>query len=660
MMNLFDKARTTALHAGCALLIGASLPGSAPAQDAAETAAISFPPESILFETADRTWTVDEFEDYARLIPPAPLRDRVAISLDLDMWPEEAVREGVREVVTTMAAAARAHEEGVSLSPEREAQLQRDLESIANRVWLIEAGVLDDRSIPDEAIAAYHQEHLADQFTTHEHLSLRHIYLGTYETYIVEEGDSLESIAEKITGDADAAERILDAESKKPRIEGTINAEGDEIAPQALAAGETLLVPMGPDANAAVEERAREAWQRLEDGENFEAVARDVSENETPGRLISIRPAKDDKPINDELRAAFLALENGAWSEPFRTRHGWQIVKRERYTPETITPVERVEARIRNTLISDGRRERYDALMREALAEYTGIAIDAEALAAAEDPSMADEVIFQLGDVKYTGANFARDFGDRVTPETPADERRALLAETSVLQRALGEWDRARRNIADTDLYKQAAKCVGDIYYANQWLDDTVQNAELEIPEESVAAKYEELRDMLKTLPAADISRITIYPEIGADASAVDFQEAMAQASHTLRAELQRVSDSAGFATLAKQISEDELAEVGGRVGEVDANHLNGIVGRAIREGGAQSFFGPFDTPDGKGVMAIWLNGVSEAQQQSMEDAREQLEEAVLRDLRRDYALRLREEIVEEAKLVVHVPPLEP
>ncbi len=659
MRHWIQNVSTRAAAAGLGVLAAVTLPARALAQEEDSATEVSYAENALLFETSERNWTVGEFEDYARLVPPRPLQERTTISLDLDAWSEERVRAGIEEVVLVREAASRARTEELELSPEKQNRFDHDLESIQTRVWLVETGVLDDRKVTDEEITAYYEQHQEEKYTIHEQLTLRHVFLSTYETHVVEEGESLESIAEKISGDPELADRILDAETKKPRIEGSVNHEGDEMPPQALSAGETLLVPMNAQRVAEVGERAQEIWARLEAGEEFKTVATTMSENETPGRLVSISPKRDGKPVNEDMKKAFLELEDGTFSKPFRTKHGWQIIFRHKYIPESLVPLDRVEARIRNAVINDGRRERYEALMREILTDYPSLAVNDEVLAIAEEPSSADQVIFQMRDVKYTGANFARDFGDRVTPETSLEDRRMLLAETSVLQRVLGEWDRERKDVSETELYKSTAKRIADMHYANQWIEHRMETAELNVTEELISAKYEELKDILKTQPAADISQITLRINVPDDATNLRRQEALADASNELRSELLKVETSEEFAVLAKQISEDEYAETGGKIGKVQGSYMNGLVGRAINESGAQNFHGPFDTPESDGVRAIWLNSVNEAQQATLEEARDDLETAVLRDLRTEYGEDLRARVVEGMELVVHIPPLD-
>ncbi|MCC5876260.1 MAG: peptidyl-prolyl cis-trans isomerase [Candidatus Sumerlaeia bacterium] len=229
--------------------------------------------------------------------------------------------------------AHRAKEAGLSLNEEQEERLRGIIRQYAETI-LYKEEVLDKAPEPTEAeIQAVYDGDRETRYKVREEMRLMHIYTSTYLPYKVAEGDTLESIALEIGGNEALADRILSNETKRPRSETLVNDEGEELVPRALVVGEELLVPTEGEKADAARNRIKEAAQAIADGADFREIAEKYSEAERPGRPWVIRPTEQDRPIREEIHEAFFSLEDGEVSEPIRTPHGFQIIKRVSYTP---------------------------------------------------------------------------------------------------------------------------------------------------------------------------------------------------------------------------------------------------------------------------------------------------------------------------------------
>lgn len=93
-----------------------------------------------------------------------------------------------------------------------------------------------------------------------------------------------------------------------------------------------ILVRMSPSADKAGQQAAQErinaAYGRLQKGESFETVCRDVSDDATSrttgGVLPPFEPGRWVPAFED---AAFALTQPGAYSKPVQTNYGWHIIK---------------------------------------------------------------------------------------------------------------------------------------------------------------------------------------------------------------------------------------------------------------------------------------------------------------------------------------------
>lgn len=635
-----------------AALLGLTTWTSAPAQPTVaspETATVALADDQPLFKLYGQTVTAGEWEHIIRFSPPEPFTFYSRGVLDLDLIPRQVLVEGMEEYAYLAALGRQAREYAFELSDSAGAQLENELLNVASQVWMEENGIVDVGEIEPEAIEKYYEEN-KEQFLRHEQLTFRHIFLSTYEPYSVQEGDSLESIAQKVAGDAALADQILSNETKRPRIEAREQEQG-EVRP--LTSGETVMVPMGAEKVEEVARKARQIHERLKAGEEFVALQTEFLEGEGTPPLMNIRPEADSKPILPEIREAFLALENNQFSEPIRTKHGYQILYRISYQPKAYTPLDDLRPRLRSLLQNQRRQEVFEGIMEQLWKAEDSVEIDQAVLSNVFDPAMEMEVIMQIGDVKYIGSQFVRDFGAQVGEESTLEERRAALVGLPMVQRHLVNRDIDRQKIREKPTYKQRAGMITDRYYATYYMNELLREMVTEPAEEEVAALYEERKEQLRKTPAAEVWQISA--KVDADPDAPNFDERVSAASEDLANKLAGVTSVEQFMEAARKFSEDDRARAGGAVGMIGPAYLRGLGQRLIELSEENSMAGPFTQPDGS-VYYFWVGKKQEEITPTLDMMRERLVMELRSQKRSTAAQELRRESLEKAGFEVLLP----
>lgn len=116
------------------------------------------------------------------------------------------------------------------------------------------------------------------------------------------------------------------------------------------------------------EESARKALRRLEAGEDFGDVARDVSihvSRDQGGRL----PPFERGTYNKEFEDAAFALKVGERSGIVKTDLGYHIIEKTGETPRTVTPLSEVRGKILEKLMQEKRERAIENFYKKAKSE---------------------------------------------------------------------------------------------------------------------------------------------------------------------------------------------------------------------------------------------------------------------------------------------------
>lgn len=125
---------------------------------------------------------------------------------------------------------------------------------------------------------------------------------------------------------------------------------------------------MNPEDQKRAEEKVNELYDRLEQGEDFGALAKEFSDDKgsarNEGRLPWFGTGRMVPSFED---AAFALEQNGQISEPVRTNYGWHIIKRDEY--KGIASFDELESSIKKRIERDSRGQKGKASLLKKLKE---------------------------------------------------------------------------------------------------------------------------------------------------------------------------------------------------------------------------------------------------------------------------------------------------
>ncbi len=119
-----------------------------------------------------------------------------------------------------------------------------------------------------------------------------------------------------------------------------------------------IMIAINGKNEEEAKERADELYRRLRQGESFEKLAREYSDDRSSAQEGGLLPwFGAGTMVNEFEEAAFSLSSPGDFSEPFRTRYGWHIVKLIDRKP--LPPYPEISEDLKNRIISyGGERER--------------------------------------------------------------------------------------------------------------------------------------------------------------------------------------------------------------------------------------------------------------------------------------------------------------
>ncbi|CAN5218880.1 hypothetical protein BH09SUM1_BH09SUM1_26290 [soil metagenome] len=498
-----------------------------------------------------------------------------------------------------------------------------------------------------EELKTYYEENKESKFKQNEELRMRQIFVSTYVPYTVKAGDTLESIAKEVGSDAALAPKILSDTTKRERALELEPAENPEVAPEdntpekkkeaeekkaelekkaplpprALVDGEKLLVPVKGDAETKAQEKANAAYKRLEGGEDFVAVAKDVSENAAPGEVLVIRPDSNDRPPMKELLDAFKGLENGKYSPVIQTKHGFHIVYRDAYTPKGYTPFETVQGNL-GSLYKESKQQSLSEEFLKGLAnDPANMKFNAENLAKDAGAMKPDDVIFKVGDKEFTRGQIASNVPGLLDDAAKRNEAtvRGEVWKIDPVQMALIDQVRISRGYDKQPKVEFAREAASDTLRAFEILKANGDNAVKGITDEELKQQYETMKARFVVPATFDVDQITVKA-----ASVGDLEAAVKQAQADLEKKLEGVNSEEEFKKLADEVNEkDPNVAAGGKRGKVSAT---GLMKDELDALNAAEIPGKTAVViNGGSVVAFWLNGKEAEKTMPFDDVKARL-----------------------------------
>ncbi len=252
----------------------------------------------------------------------------------------------------------------------------------------------------------------ASKYTLPEKIEVQEIYLSYYENYRVQNGDTLEGIAKRISGNAKAAARILRNDSMKyPRLSpSTVTGQVPTLE---VRPGEPLMVPIPDDLKTTKSRTATEARAKAAAGEDFTKLAEKYSDAAGGSKTAAFAP--DFNGMNPQMSAFIQKGKKGDISEVIASPHGLHIIRIADRQPTRTLTFDEVKGKI---LVPEESRTANTELVRkqvlDELREKYGLKVHTDTLKT-ENPDAGDKplppstAIVSGGGFSYTLEEFRRD-----------------------------------------------------------------------------------------------------------------------------------------------------------------------------------------------------------------------------------------------------------
>lgn len=632
MTRKLFKRTAAALLAGLLVLPLAQTSWAQEAAGMEETEEAASTPEALaadveIVRANDETITVQELTMRANFRPaPGQLRN---VAEEIPRMRGDQLVELTKHVFAFDMIAGE-HGGEVELEEEMKGQIDDAVMRYAESI--LARQVLEDQATEptEEELRELYEENKDSLFKLQEELRMRHIFVSTYVPYEVKEGDTLESIAEEVSGDREMADKILtDEKEKRPRHEKLAASEdGEEIEldARALVAGEKLLVPAAEDSEivAQAREKIQAAYEALENGGKFTEVSEEYSENETPGRVWVIRPAQQERAIMEEILGTFMSLEDEEYSEPVRTKHGFQIVRRESYQPEETQAFEDVRPRLATMYQRQQRQQLVNDFFASVINDEKMTQFNEENLAKSGDDAAEGDVVLTIGEQEITRADlrtYLRIPSEEALP--PIDELKAKMAEAVPLQRPLVVAKIEQGGLLESDQVREARQIVEDTVLAQQWISKHVEEEVSQVADAEIQKFYDE-----------NINRFEV-PEAFALYAIVEKSGDEEAAIAVLEGKIEGVESLVDFQEAATGMNRDfdrRFRGDKGNLGKQNATAFNEAELEVIRAVSAPGLSKPFYR-EGEAIV-YWVEEVQEGRTQPVEEVRETIEEELLRQKR--------------------------
>lgn len=207
-------------------------------------------------------------------------------------------------------------------------------------------------------------------------------------------------------------------------------------------------------------EKIMEIYQKLEEGEKFEEMAKKYSEDKTSAVKGGALPwFGTGRMVSEFENAAFSIEEDGEYTEPVRTDYGWHIVKR--LDKRELPPFEEIEKKIKAKVKNDSRSDKSKEVFINRLKKEYGFEenekaknsfyklIDKEKFVRgkweAGNIAKAKKSLFSIGDENFTREDFALFLEDNA-PRQPLNDIRVFINNKyqDFVEKSIIEYERER------------------------------------------------------------------------------------------------------------------------------------------------------------------------------------------------------------------------
>jgi len=537
------------------------------------------PPNPVVARFEGRDIAMNDLIEGARIRGGFRYRGRGADRLR-SLNPDQ-LEEFVKEYLFKEKLAAEAKEKNFDDDTKIQDQLKYNRSQIiANLLYKQE--ILDKvPEVAEEELKQYYEDNKEEKYKQHFTFKMRHIYISTYKPYTVKEGDTLEKIAGKISGNKKMMEYILtDDEDKELRYVKPEEREEKPFKP--VEPGEKLLVPMSEKERKAAEENIRNVHKKLKDGQDFVKLAEEVSQSgPNSGKLIGpIAPDVDSKPMLPEIVEAVKKTPVGEITDVIKTKHGFNIIKVEEKNEAGFIPFEKVERSINARLNGERRMERSKEFLLSIAKNSPGVTFNPEIFT--DDKRTSESLVISIGDdVRFTLEDFGKMMEEYPREKPTTNEERALVVIQSrtvllPLLAAFGEY----KKFPEREEFKKEYAHREIMVLADGYLRQLQSEVSTPLKEE-IEKYYNENKDRYTDPRQFDISLIGLkIGERGDQIEEEKKKEIVAGLTDKLTELRKTIKTREDFEKKAEEISEDPTGKRKGSVGMVPLNYRKGFNGQ--------------------------------------------------------------------------------
>ncbi len=565
---------------------------------------------------------------------------------DLNMLSADHLKVLTESVIAEELIYEKAMKEKFELSEEAKERIARAKEQLAVReLYRME---IEDKvsEITEEEARKIYQDNL-DMYTRPFKFDLKQILLLKFEKYTVKEGDTLESIAKKISGDVSKIEDIRKADTFEPRYVKPEDRE--KILFEPLREGEELLVPMSKEKKEEVYKKIQEIHKGLQEGADFDDFVEKFSEVKVSKKVV---PSQVDPPPHLALIEAAKKTAEGEFSDVFETEVGYRIIKILSKEEKQIIPFEQVKENIILRETSQKRNE-YAADYLMNLVKSSNL-VKTYPKVLGDDKASTSAVVAEVGDVKITKEEFLKQLERYVanlpTPEEKLDELYRLADVRRIVLPAEAE----KKDMDEKETFKEAfeelkIQLVADAYLRNLY------DKEIKVADEALQKYYEENIERYTIPRMYKVRQIMkrVHPEFSnlSDSEQEKVREKRLEEMKKIREKIKSAED---FARMAEEYSEDPgTRNKGGDLGYVPESYRGGFDGK-IKDMKAGDISEPFIM--GAFAYLIMVEDVKEPEKQPFEEVKTRVERAWLTSQQQQIKKNLEETVLEEANVKITLP----
>lgn len=525
---------------------------STPTQQAATT----YSTDTLVARTSKDELTLGEIQHYVRTAPYKVLAP---------YWQKDVRRlspQELHQISHFIAACREATQEfdDLTTSTEFREQVLQEYPTLRDQqivLTIMEQEVMEKPiEITQEMIDQYY-EFNKPSFRKPFSAQIRQLILLTYEPYIVKEGDTLESIAKEISGKAARAEDIrADLPGQPLRREA-----GKEFKP--LVPGETLLVPMGDEAAQKIKERLENILAQLDEGKSFEELAREYSEAGFKGEVIGPIPS-GTRPLLHDVLSVIKDTPEGEISEPFRTKHGWQVIQVVERNEEHYITKEELKDQLPR-MVEDVEREKLLNKLRVRIEEFDEVEIDLD-LFGDPDQLTTETVVAMVGEYPVTWGSLVSSWKMTGQSTKPEDLER-FFRQSRTVQVAILKSLFKEQLEDEESLISQKLDTLREIVVGYQYISQlAVKNTSGEFNVEELKKVYERNKERFKAPPLVRFASMEMH--LGPAQMELDRdqkREALLELYDQMLVELSRVNAPEAFLQTAEKLNaalEEEGIEI--------------------------------------------------------------------------------------------------